>query len=118
MAHLWEFDHPFYGADGQDEELSSFAELKEALASHPHDGSTVIYRWDWRGPHSRYAAPDAPEELVIFGLFPRRSMTWSLRCPISKDQEDKVKDWLLSPDVLGQLAPIWAPLLDQIAPRE
>ena len=37
MAHLWEFDHPFYGADGEYEELSSFAELQEALASHPHD---------------------------------------------------------------------------------
>ncbi len=115
MAHLWEYDHPFYGDDGQYEELSSFAELKQALARHPHDGSTVIYRWDWLGPHSRYADPDRREELVIYGLFPRKSMTWSLSCPISKDQEDEVRAWLRGSDVLGQLAPVWAPVLDEEA---
>lgn len=116
MPHLWEFDHPFYGGDGQYEALSSFAELREALASHPHDGSTVIYRWDWLGPHSRDADPDTREELWIFGVFPRKSMAWSLSCPISKDQEDEVRDWLRGPDVLGQLAPVWSPLLDEVAP--
>jgi hypothetical protein len=116
MAHLWEFDHPYYGADGQYKALSSFAELREALANHPHDGSTVIYRWDWHGPHSPNADPDEPEELVIFGLFPRKSMTWSLSCPINKDQEAEVRDWLRGPDVLGQLTPMWTPLLDEVAP--
>jgi hypothetical protein len=116
MPHLWEYDHPFYGDDGQYEELSSFAELTQALAGHPHDGSTVIYRWDWLGPHSSHASPDRREELVIYGLFPRKSMTWSLACPISKDQEDEVRAWLRGPDVLGQLAPVWAPVLDEVAP--
>lgn len=112
MPHLWEFDHPYYGADGQFEELSSFAELQEALAGHPHDGSTVIYRWDWLT-----AEHDVPERLVIYGLFPRTSATWSLACPIRKDQEDEVRHWLASPDVLGQLVPLWAPLLEPVAPE-
>lgn len=115
MIHLWEHDHPFYGDGGQSEEIGSFAELQQALAGHPHDGSTVIYRWDWLGPHSRHGDADSPEELVIFGLFPRKGMTWSLSCPISKDQEAEVAAWLAGPDVLGQLAPAWAPILDHAA---
>jgi len=114
---LWEFDHPFYGDSGEDEDLSSFAELRECLAGHPHDGSTVIYRWDWRLPNTTYPSPGECEELIIFGLFPRVSRTWSLRCPISKDQEDEVREWLQGPDVLGQLAPLWAPVLDAAASK-
>jgi len=110
--HLWEAEHPFYGDDGDDEALSSFAELRECLAGHPRDGSTVIYRWDWYCPDPDTSIPGEREELIIYGLFPRVPKTWSLRCPISKDQEDEVRVWLRGPHVLGQLAPLWTPVLD------
>lgn len=115
MPHLWEFDHPFYGDESDDEALSSFAELRECLAGHPHDGSTVIYRWDWYVPDEDSFTEDR-EELIIFGLFPRVPKTWSLSCPISKNQEDEVREWLRGPDVLGQLALVWAPVLDDVSP--
>jgi hypothetical protein len=116
LTHLWEYDHPFYGDDTDATHVDSLAEAKEMLAGHSHDGSTVIYRWDWLGPHSGDADPDQREELVVYGLYPRIGHTWSLSCPISKDQEDEVRAWLRGPNVLGQLAPVWAPVLDEVAP--
>jgi hypothetical protein len=118
MPNLWEYDHPFYGDASDSTHVDSLTEAKEMLAGHSHDGSTVIYRWDWLGPHSRYADPDDPERLVVYGLYPRIGHTWSLSCPVSKDQEAEVRDWLTGPDVLGQLTPVWAPLLDRTRPDE
>jgi len=119
VTHLWEVHHPFYGNSGgnNDGDLESFAELRELLDGHADDGSTVIYRWDWSGPHTPDAFPDTPEELEVFGLYPRTGQCWSARCPIGKDQEQEVLEWLRGPRMLGALQKLWAPVLDlQAAP--
>lgn len=51
MAHLWEIDHPYYGADGSLEKVDSFDELKASL-DHSDEDMNVIYRWDC-GSHPR-----------------------------------------------------------------
>jgi hypothetical protein len=34
-----------------------------------------------------------------------------MRCPVSKDQEPDVLQWLRGPRILGALRELWAPLL-------
>lgn len=125
--HLWEVDHPFYGADGtrgDETEFGTFDQLRQCLNCHSDGGSTVIYRWDWIDSRSHLLdGPDAEQvgldEFVVYGLLPRKAHLFVLRCPISKDQEPDVLRWLRGPRMLGALRNLWSPLLDTVpaAPR-
>jgi hypothetical protein len=122
--HLWESDHPFYGAGAygeveDDTEFDTFDQLRQCLNRHSDGGSTVIYRWDWTDSTSHLLdGPDAenpgPDEFVVYGLLPRKAHLFVLRCPISKDQERDVVQWLRGPRMLGALRDLWSPLLDTV----
>lgn len=116
--HLWEIDHPYYGADGYLNEVESFAELRESVDAADADMNHV-YRWDW----TDYTQPQHDDLFVdgedrtrqtftVFLLMPRKSGFWSVSCPIAHDQEAEVLEWLRGPRVLGALRTLWEPLLD------
>lgn len=116
---LWELDHPYYGADGYDDRVDSFAELRHAIDRMDED-MNFVYRWDWKDysqPHydDLYLGdPDEPrakQELTVHFLMPRKSKFASLTCPITHEQEAEVLEWLRGPRVLGYLRTMWAPLL-------
>jgi hypothetical protein len=95
------------------------ATLRQCLNRHSDGGSTVIYRWDWTDSTSHLLdGPDAenpgPDEFVVYGLLPRKAHLFVLRCPISKDQERDVVQWLRGPRMLGALRDLWSPLLDTV----
>lgn len=118
--HLWDADHPFYGADGtagDETHFDTFDALRRCLNNHPHDGSTVIYRWDWHKP-DLIDPPHGPTPATfsVYGLFPRNGHLFVLSCPISDHQEPDVLEWLRGPRMLGALQALWAPLLDTHTP--
>lgn len=115
--HLWEYDHPYYGADGYSNEEESFAALKASVDASDED-MNVVYRWDWKGPHSRYADETDPEKLTVYLLMPRKSQFWSISCPIQKHQEFEVLEWLRGPRCLGYLQTLWAPVMNVIPSGE
>jgi hypothetical protein len=107
--HLWEIKHPYYGADGDYvERAESFAELREMVEASDEDLNHV-YRWDWVPADPEY---EQEEELRIFLALQRKSGFWAASCPIDRDQEAEVLEWLRGPRVLGSLARLWEPLLD------
>lgn len=119
--HLWEIDHPYYGAEGTGggAEFDSFAELRAAIDDLDEDMNHV-YRWDWKD----YSHPmhdglfsegeDRTEQvLMVFMVMPRKSRFLSWSCPVTHDQEDEVRAWLTGPRVLGHLRRLWEPLLGE-----
>jgi hypothetical protein len=116
--HLWEYHHPYYGADGYNTECASFAELREYVDA-TDENMARIYRRDWVDPTQPYAddlfldgEDRSTQTFTVYAVTPRtkRCISWS--CPISHDQEAEVLAWLRSPRVLGALRTLWAPLLD------
>ena len=107
MPHLWEIDHPYIGAEGYAERVDSFAELRAAVDEIDED-LNFVYRWDW------HTDGDSGEEFAVYVLMPRKEGFWSITCPISRDQEAEVLEWLRGPRVLGALRKWWEPLLDDI----
>lgn len=86
--HLWEIDHPYYGADGSGgaAQFDSFAELREAADDLDEDMNHV-YRWDWQDwsqpcHDALFTEGDdrSGQELRIFMVMPRKSrfLEWVL----------------------------------------
>jgi hypothetical protein len=116
--HLWEYDHPHYGADGYRVECASFAELREYVDASDEDMNR-IYRWDWVDYTQPYAddmfldgEDRSGQMFTVYAVMPRKERCISWTCPISYDQEPEVLAWLRGPRVLGALRGLWAPLLD------
>jgi hypothetical protein len=117
VRHLWEIDHPYYGADGHLNEFDSFAELRTAVNAMDKD-MNLVYRWDWEDDSQPHRADlfFGDEErigqfLKVFTLMPRKSTVAEYRCPIRHDQEYEVIEWLSGPRVAGHLRKLWEPIL-------
>jgi len=117
MAHLWEINHPFFGAEDHVNQCASFTELKASIDALD-DGMNFVYRWDWRDwsqPH--YDELYLPGEVwgepdfAVYLVMPRKSALTSFTCPIAHEQEPDVLAWLRSDRVLGNLRRWWEPLL-------
>ncbi len=120
MTHLWEIKHPYYGADGYADAVESFADLRQIVDASAED-MNVVYRWDWTDwsqPHfdDLFIEDEdrSKEEFTVYLLMPRKEGFWSVTCPITKDQEAEVLEWLRGPRVLGYLRTLWAPILDAL----
>jgi hypothetical protein len=116
--HLWEIRHPLYGSSYGNEEVESFAQLRERINSCDED-LNFVYRWDWKDYSQPHYDGDLPkgddrseETFEVHVLQPRKYRIYSVTCPITKDQESEVLEWLRGPRVLGILAKWWEPLLD------
>jgi hypothetical protein len=121
VKHLWEIDHPYYGAEGYVNEAESFAELREIVDRSDEDYNPVV-RWDW----ADYSQPHhddlflegedrSKETFTVYLIMPRKNgRAWSVTCPIAKEQEPEVLEWLRGPRVLGYLRTLWEPLLDGV----
>ena len=70
MAHLWEVNHPFYGAEANVNQCASFAELRATIDALD-DHMNFVYRWDWRDwsqPHyDELFRPGAGESPSLVG---------------------------------------------------
>lgn len=115
--HLWEIDHPYYGADGHINRCNSFAELRDWIDNLDEDMNHV-YRWDWQDwsqPQHDGLFLDGEDrsrqEFRVFLVMPRKEACISGVCPIAHDQEAEVLAWLRGPRVLGALRTLWSPLL-------
>jgi len=117
MAHLWEINHPFFGADGHENHCASFDELRDTIDALD-DHMNFVYRWDWRDwsqPH--YDELHLPGEVrgepdfAVYLVMSRKSALTSFTCPIAHEQEPDVLAWLRSDRVLGNLRRWWEPLL-------
>lgn len=122
--HLWEIDHPYYGADGYPNEESSFAALRASVDASDED-MNVVYRWDWKDysqpiHDSLFLAGEdrSEEKLTVYLLMPRKSQFWSISCPIEKHQEFEVLEWLRGPRCLGYLQTLWEPVMDALPAGE
>lgn len=121
MRHLWEIDHPYYGADGYTTEFESFAELRTAINAMDED-MNLVYRFDWEDDSQPHRAElflgdeeRTGQRLKVFTLMPRKSQCGEFVCPIRHDQEAEVIAWLSGPRVGGHLRRLWEPILGQAA---
>jgi hypothetical protein len=118
MAHLWEINHPFFGADGHENPCNSFDELSKSIDAL-NDHMNFVYRWDWQDwSQSHYDdlylsdEERSKQNFVAYLVMPRKEILISFTCPITYDQEPDVLAWLRSDRVLGNLRRWWEPLLD------
>jgi len=122
MTHLWEIDHPYYAADGFENECESFEHLRHDVDQCDED-MNHIYRWDWidwQQPfHDDLFVPgeyrSKKQTLRIHMVQPRKSRFISFSCPVTHDDEAAVLEWLRGPRVLGALAKLWEPIVGGVA---
>jgi hypothetical protein len=117
---LWEVDHPYYGADGYENKVESFEELRAAVDGMDED-MNLVYRWDWKD----YSQPQhddlfvegeyrGRQEFTVYWLMPRKERCGSTTCPITHEQEAEVIEWLRGPRCAGHLRRVWEPILGQV----
>ena len=104
---LYEVGHPYYGAEGYQEEFDSLDELIHVVNSNDED-MNFVYRWDWDRPE----APEEPGTLTLFVVLQRKSRFVNWICEVTEADEPRVREFLMSDRILGALRRTWAPLLD------
>ncbi|MFF2612675.1 hypothetical protein [Kitasatospora sp. NPDC058046] len=104
--HLWELDHPYYGAEGYLNECESWAEFAEHIAPHLYSDLNHLYRWDWHKPgHHEW---EGEEELGLFFIMPRKSSCMSYTIPVTEADEPAVRAYLA--DMTKHVAALWEPI--------
>jgi hypothetical protein len=84
--HLWEYHHPYYGADGYTGACASFAELREDVNDSDEDMNR-IYRWDWVDHSQPYAdlfldgEDRSRQTLTVYAVMPRTETVHLLDLP-------------------------------------
>jgi hypothetical protein len=113
--HLWEVDHSYYcGVYGGDryDNLDDF--LDEWGDCDPD--YNLLFRWDWNEYDPDEFEDDELDEdhstkdiLNIFWVQQRKGSLYSCKVRVSKDEEDKVKEFL--EPRWSHLASLWEPLV-------
>lgn len=112
--HLWEVDHPSFGAEGELVEFETLDELIQHVNAYGGD-LNHIYRWDWDRPdpldYDELEPMPDHDTLTLFVVMPRKSRLTSWSAPVTEADEAKVREFLTSDRVLGEVKATWEPLL-------
>lgn len=116
--HLWEYDHPYYCAEGnyfkvgQHALYGSWKEFAETTFFVNGDrDQNLLIRWDW---HSwrRHPDPglrgDSPDELLLFFVLQRKALLCSTGITVTDDDEPTVRTFLEA--CARNTAAIWEPI--------
>jgi len=120
---LWEYDHPYYCAEGnyfkngQHLTYGSWAEFHAEWGSLDDD-LNVVFRWDWKTPDPTDYDEDDGEEippatLNVYWVLQRKAILRSTECPVTEADEPAIRAWLTRK--ARYVAAIWEPLLDGAA---
>jgi hypothetical protein len=119
-AHLWEYDHPYYCAEGnyfKNGEHLTYASWAEFYAEWGDldDDLNVVFRWDWNTPDPADYDEDEGEEippvtLNLYWVLQRKAILRSTECPVTEADEPAIREWLTRK--AGYIRSIWEPLLD------
>lgn len=112
-----ESPHPYYGAEGPEEEFETLDELIECVNAYDED-MNFVYRWDWYVPAQEDIALYAEEgeeppreKLILFVVLQRKSRFVNWSAPVTEADEEKVREFLTGDRILGALRRTWEPLL-------
>lgn len=102
--HLWEYDHPYYCAEGnyfktgQHALFQSWNEFADETSFFGGDrDQNLLIRWDW---HSwrRHPDPalrgDSPDELLLFFVLQRKALLCSVGITVTDEDEPRVREFL------------------------
>lgn len=116
--HLWEYDHPYYCAEGnyfkpgQHGLLGSWREFAETTTFFSGDrDQNLLVRWDWLS-WRRHPDPDllgtGPDELHLFFVLQRKALWCSVAITVTDDDEPAVRAFLAK---CGKtMAAVWEPV--------
>ncbi|MFJ9448195.1 hypothetical protein ACIRRH_41225 [Kitasatospora sp. NPDC101235] len=104
--HLWDIDHPYYGAEGYPNECESWQEFATNIAPHLDPDLNHLYRWDWHTPGHHHW--EGEETLELFFIMPRKSSCMSYSIPVAETDEPAVREYLAS--MTRHIAALWAPI--------
>lgn len=104
--HLWEIDHPYYGADGYENEATDWREFATEIANHLDTDLNHLYRWDWHKPG--FHNWEGSEVLALFFIMPRKSSCMSYRIPVTEADEPAVRQYLEA--MARHVAGLWEPV--------
>jgi len=120
--HLWEYDHPFYCAEGNyyasgdqwDEVYTSYDSWADFMAEwgDTDPDLNLVFRWDWIKSDD-YEPDDGaicvPEDkLFIFWVLQRKALLRTTVCAVTAADEPSVRAWLA--DRAKAIAAIWEPI--------
>lgn len=116
--HLWEYDHPYYCAEGnyfkrgQHALFGSWDEFVDTTLFFSGDrDQNLLIRWDWhswrRNPDEALRS-DSPDVLLLFFVLQRKALLCSAGITVTDDDEPRVR-WFLE-DCARTAAAIWEPV--------
>lgn len=122
--HLWEYDHPFYCAEGNyytsgdqwDEVYTSYDSWADFIAEwgDTDPDLNLVFRWDWIKSNPDDYEPDdgairVPEDkLLVFWVLQRKALLRTTVCAVTAADEPAVRAWLA--DRAKAIAAIWEPI--------
>lgn len=119
MPHLWEYDHPYYCAEGNyykadnHERYESWADFTGELWFIGDRDLNLLFRWDWKSPR-REPDPDyrsdSPDSLLLFFVQQRKARQYSCQITVTDEDEPAVRAFLA--DCAQKMREVWEPLLE------
>lgn len=115
--HLWEYDHPYYCAEGnffktgQHALFRSWEEFAETTFFVTGDrDQNLLIRWDWHSWRRRDPGlqGDSPDELLLFFVLQRKALLCSAGIAVTDDDEPRVLEFLR--ECGKTTAAIWEPV--------
>ncbi|WP_433341652.1 hypothetical protein [Streptomyces sp. CA-253872] len=116
--HLWEYDHPYYCAEG-----NFYARPSEAHTEYPswvgfHEEwggldpeLNLVFRWDWQradpSEYEPYGEPRPADRLLVFWVLQRKAILCSTACTVTEADEAAVRAWLA--ERVRSIAEVWEP---------
>lgn len=107
---LYQSDHPYYGADGNQGYEAHYATFAEFLATEePADRDlNHLYRWDWLAQVP--GDDERPHDtLHLFFVLQRKGLLREVTVAVSFTDEPEVRRWLT--ECAEHLITMWRPIL-------
>jgi hypothetical protein len=116
--HLWEYDHPYYCAEGNFFKVGQhalFDSWEEFYADTDFGRGdrdlNLLIRWDWHSPQRDLDVDlrsDEPDQLVLHFVLQRKALLCSVAIRVTDDDEPRVREFLAV--CAKTTAAIWEPI--------
>lgn len=106
-THLWDVDHPFYGATYNGDFGAEFDTWAEFVEDGQIDGDrNALYRWDWLKPDPDEERPT--DELHLFYVAQHKGYVWGTLVRVTPEDEASVREYLTART--DHLRRLWEPI--------
>lgn len=105
VKHLWDVDHPYYGAGDMDEKFDNWSDFLVEWSDADED-MNCLYRWDYIPADED--AERSTDEMHLHFILPRKSRCTEVVVKVEHSDEAAIIEYLVTK--LDYIKRLWEPL--------